>query len=567
MIIAKNIVLLLLMLLLVYWVAAQEPGRYDVVIHEIFADPTPSRGMPASEFIEIRNRTRSDWNLRNWGVTNGSTTGRVNTNYILRPDSTVTLCSSSSFPAFLGFGNALALSGFPTLDNDGDTLILLSPAGNVVHAVAWNKDWYRDDVKQEGGWTIEMMDVNRPCLGKENWGASKDPRGGTPGRKNSISSALPYSSHPALLYSYMPDSLSVELVFSEPIREAAAASIVIGAGLTAVTASLKPPLFDALIVKLSGTTKESETYNISVSGVSDCSGNITAMQTLKTGRFSIPNEKDVVINEILFNPPSGGHDYVELFNRSDKNIDVGKLLLANRDGNNRISSISPISSFPYPLFPSEYIALTTGESWIRKKYMLPNQAKILELVSLPTYPDEEGEVVLLNQRALQTDELNYEEKWHFELISEHEGISLERVSVNGPTQNAANWHSASTSSGYGTPGYRNSQSWPGQTNSGSIHLSTALISPDMDGRDDFVLINYEFPKPGNVATIMVYDSQGRAVRTVAKSSLCGRSGFFRWDGLSETGGAVPRGVYIILAEYFDIQGRTQRIKRTVGVHR
>jgi len=566
MIIVKNTVLLLLMLLLVFRVAAQEPGRYDVVIHEIFADPTPSRGMPASEFIEIRNRSSSDWNLRNWGFSNGSTTGKINSNIVLKPDSTLILCSSSSIQAFQVFGNAVAISSMPTLDNDGDTLILLSPSGKIVHAVAWNKTWYHNDVKQEGGWSLEMMDAGRPCLGKENWAASKDLKGGSPGRKNSIAATVNDTTKPTILYSYMADSSTIMIVFSEPIRDLSNTNaIMIDPTLAVAAASTKPPLFETIVIKLSGAAKEREIYSISVPGTSDCSGNISNVQTVKTGRFSVSAEKDIVINEIFFNPPTGGHDYVELYNRSNKNIDLGSLLLANRDGSNRITSITPISSFPNPLYSGEYIVLTTGEAWVRNTFLPPDHARFLELGSLPTFPDDQGEVIVLNQQALLTDELNYEERWHFELISQHEGISLERVSPDAPTQDPANWHSASSSSGYGTPGYRNSQSWPDQTSSGPFSLSTKLISPDMDGRDDFLLINYQFSKPGNVATVAAFDGQGRLVRTIARSSLCGTSGFFRWDGLTESGISAPSGVYIILAEYFDIFGKIKRMKSTVGI--
>jgi hypothetical protein len=566
--IGKKIVLLLLMLLLVYWLAAQEPGRYDVVIHEIFADPTPSRGMPASEFVEIRNRSGSNWNLRNWQFTNGSTLGRINSNYVLQPDSAVVLCSSSSVQAFLSFGNALALSNFPSLDNDGDTLILLSPSGTVVHALAWNKDWYRNDAKRDGGWSMEMMDITRPCLGKENWAASNDPRGGTPGKRNSVASVITDSSKAVLLYSYMSDSLSALMVFSEPIRDlTSTTAIQTDPSLQVVSASLKPPLYNVLAIKLNGLVRESEMYNLGISSISDCSGNISALQKAKTGRFSIPAENDLVINEILFNPQMGGHDYVELLNRSNKNFDLGRLMLANRDGNHRIASMTPVSLAPLPIYPGEYLTLTTNEGWVRAQFPLPRDARLLETASLPSFPDDEGEVILLNQQAMVVDELHYDEKWHFELIGIREGVSLERVSAFSPTQDKANWHSASTSSGYGTPGYRNSQSWPNNPDADPISLNTKLISPDMDGRDDFLLIRYQFPKPGYVATVLVFDGQGRTIRTIARGSLLGTNGFFRWDGLSESGEPVGKGVYIILTEYFDTLGKTHRIKRTVGVYR
>ncbi len=555
------------MLLLVFWVAAQEPGRYDVVIHEIFADPTPSRGMPASEFVEIRNISKNEWNLRNWTFSTGGTAGRINSSYVLKPDSIVILCGTSLVNTYAAYGNVLAVTSFPSLNNDGDTLNLMSPAGTVIHALAWDKRWYRNDLKQEGGWSLEMIDIKKPCMGNQNWDASKDPKGGTPGKKNSIQGVTADSVKPAILFSYMPDSLTVEILFTEPLDKIpAVSSIQLEPARTISGLKLKPPLYNGLQFTIAGPVNKEELFRITMNGTTDCSGNIAPSLTSRTGIFSEPLAGDLVINEILFNPPVGGSDYIELYNISRKNLDAGAIKLANRNGNNQISSLTSLSSFPYPVFPGEYLLLTTNPSWISNKYRPPDSIKILELPAMPSYPDDEGEVVLLNNTGLILDELNYDEKWHFELLSEREGVSLERIKARAITQDPGNWHSASTSSGYGTPGYRNSQTASAQTDQGLITLSSKIISPDMDGRDDFLLIRYAFPKPGNVASVVVYDANGRAVRDIARSSLCGSSGFFRWDGLNDSGGKLSSAVYIIIVEIFDIQGKTKRYKNTVGVY-
>ena len=37
-------------------------NRYDVVITEFLSDPTPVVGLPESEFIELKNRSGTDYN-------------------------------------------------------------------------------------------------------------------------------------------------------------------------------------------------------------------------------------------------------------------------------------------------------------------------------------------------------------------------------------------------------------------------------------------------------------------------------------------------------------------------
>ncbi|MEY3148152.1 MAG: hypothetical protein RL688_1371, partial [Actinomycetota bacterium] len=55
------------------------------------------------------------------------------------------------------------------------------------------------------------------------------------------------------------------------------------------------------------------------------------------------------------------------------------------------------------------------------------------------------------------DRVAYLNDWHFKLISDEEGVSLERIDHNAVSQDASNWHSAASSVNYGTPTYKNSQ--------------------------------------------------------------------------------------------------------------
>ena len=55
------------------------------------------------------------------------------------------------------------------------------------------------------------------------------------------------------------------------------------------------------------------------------------------------------------------------------------------------------------------------------------------------------------------DEVKYKDDWHFKLIDDAEGVSLERIDPDGTSQDETNWHSAASTAGYGTPTYKNSQ--------------------------------------------------------------------------------------------------------------
>jgi hypothetical protein len=107
-------------------------------------------------------------------------------NFTLQPDSFVIVCTGSAVAAMSAFGTTISVTGFPSLDNDGDQLFLKAANGKTIHAVNYTSGWYQNEVKKDGGWTLEMIDTKSPCAGSSNWKASISVTGGTAGKKNSI---------------------------------------------------------------------------------------------------------------------------------------------------------------------------------------------------------------------------------------------------------------------------------------------------------------------------------------------------------------------------------------------
>jgi hypothetical protein len=539
---------------------AQGPEPYAIIIHEILADPTPSRGLPNAEFIELRNRSGRDLDLRGIQLSNGSTTGRVSSTFLLKADSVVILCSSGSAAAFALYGRTLVLSPFPSLDNDGDTLVLLASSGSVVHAVAWEKSWYGNDVKQDGGWSLEMIDPELPCAGKMNWAASLAGTGGTPGKKNSVERTLTDTVAPWVSYAYMPDSVTLRIRFSEPLASTPRIDLV---GYLVPSVSLLPPLFNEASALLNRPMPKAAVVMAEVNGITDCRGN-KKTDSIRVGRSAVDARGKLVINEVLFDPPPGGADYVELYNRSDEVVDLGALFLANRNSSGNMSSLSRPSVSPYPLLPEGYVALSSDTGWL-KQYYQPGTIILMQM-PLPSFPDGEGNVIVTDLGGNVVDELVYSSKWHQALVSNPRGVALERLMWNKPTQDPQNWYSAASTVRFGTPGLRNSQS-PGKwgLEAKVMTLSSPLISPNLDGRDDVLMIRYALPGPGWMANITVFDTHGVKRKTIANNALCGSSGFFRWEGMAENNTALPTGNYIIFGEFFSLNGERLREKLVMGI--
>jgi hypothetical protein len=546
-------------------------SRYDVVIDELMTDPSPQIGLPNSEWIELKNTTALPIDLLGWRIGDGNGQSGPMPDFNLQPDSFVIVCSSSAAAAMSVFGTAVPVTNFPSLDNDGDQIFLTAANGITVHTVAYSGAWYQNELKKEGGWTLEMIDTKSPCAGISNWKASEDAQGGTPGRKNSIDAINEDQSAPKLKNAFALDSITIVAIFDEPVDSLLGATIgnyQIDGGLSVVKAITMAPLFNTTNLRLNGPLSLGAVYNLTVNNVADCKNNVIA--TENSSRVGLPVEpslSDIVINEILFNPKSNGFDYVEFYNVSSKIVDASRLYAANRNSSNVVSSIKQVSSTPFYIFPGDYLVITEDMRSLEMNYLVRKPGAVILLPALPSYPDDKGDILLLNGQGDIVDEVKYSDDWHFKLIDNPEGVSLERIDPSGSSQDAANWHSAASTAGYGTPTYKNSQYKQTQPIDASIGITPKIFSPDNDGHDDVATIQYKMTGPGYVANITIYDAQGRPVRYLVKNGILGSDGQWNWDGLDEKGNKLPVGTYIIYTEIFNLQAKKQQFKNTVVLAR
>ncbi|MBL0183704.1 MAG: lamin tail domain-containing protein [Chitinophagaceae bacterium] len=552
--------------------SAQVANRYDIVIDELMADPTPQTGLPNNEWIELRNTSLIAFNLSGWRIGDASSQSGPMPSYNLLPDSFVIVCTASAVAAMSAYGPTISVTSFPSLDNTGDLIYLRSPQNRIIHSVSYSDAWYQNELKKDGGWTLEMIDSKNPCSGFSNWKASADVKGGTPGKKNSVDAVNKDQAAPQLLRAFATDSINIILVFDEPLDSLKAAtganyniSEGIGTPQSAITVS---PGFDKVSLRLNTALSRNKIYTITVSAVSDCVNNaIGPKSKTRVGLSEVADSLSIAINELLFNPKPNGTDYVEIYNRSNKIINLEQIYIANRGTAGAVSNIKQLSVDNYLFFPQDFMVLTEDPEIVKRDFITLNMDALLTLASMPSYNDDEGDVIILNAQGNIIDEVKYDEKWHFKLIDNREGIALERIDYNTATQNPDNWHSAASSVGYGTPTYKNSQYRIDLQAQGEITVTPEIVSPDNDGMDDFATIDYLFPSPGYVANITIFDAAGRMVRSLQRNALCGIKGSYRWDGLGEKNQKLPAGIYIIYMEVFNLDGKKKQFKKAIVLAR
>ena len=307
----------------------------------------------------------------------------------LGPGQYAVVCGSTRSALFAGFGTVYALSNFPSLSNDGDQLVLRSRTGRTLFEVTYSSTWYKDNSKKDGGWSLEMVDPANPCAGLENWTASVDPRGGTPGKVNSVKATNPDRTPPTLLRALAVTPTLVRLFFSEKLDsvQAANASLYRFSPANAVAqVSPNSPDFRTLDVTLTTALQPNQTVTVTVQRYLDCVGNAAGPTTSAT--FALPAAvaaADVVINEILFNPRTGGVDFVELLNRSAKYLNVQGWQLGSEKADGSVDG-QPVSSTAYVLAPGQLLLLTTRPDIVQASYPTNDPNSFVAMKSFPSFP-------------------------------------------------------------------------------------------------------------------------------------------------------------------------------------
>lgn len=538
-------------------------AHHSVIIHEIMADPSPAVGLPSYEWIEIRNTSLVPVQLQNWRLADGSGLSGPLPFYWLAPDSLLIICSNTAVNTMRSYGNVVGVSSFPSLDNTGETLVLRNSIGQTIHAVPYETSWYGNSWKMEGGWTLEMINTQFPCWGKDNWKASVDNKGGSPGKPNTVrDTTWKDPSLPMAIHGYATDSNRLILVFNKTL-DSSIATRLLNYRFTDHNSTIKsiqavPPLFQKIILSTETSFQKDSILLVRIENIQDCIGvPLATTQTLRTGWASPPQKGEWILNEILFNPRSSGVDFVECYNNSSRIIDLSTILFTNRQSSGALNTPVLLSENPLLIFPREYKVFTEDAAALQREYLVQDAETVLRIKDLPSLPDTKGNLVMMDIHGNVLDELSYDEDWHFPLLESKEGVSLERLRAESPTQNKNNWHSAASTEGFATPGRKNSQQSEGAAGNAIYQVHPKIFSPDLDGSNDLCTIAYQVTRPGQVATVSILNEDGLLVKLLVPRATLANAGYWNWNGLDNRERVCPPGVYIVVIQEFGLDGKKQ----------
>jgi hypothetical protein len=540
-----------------------EPG---IVVNEIMYAPAS----PEPEWIELFNRGSEPANLKKWQVTDATASRHLlPATDIIVPAGGFLLLTKDSILLHDARGSLacpiINVSGFPSLNNSGDAIMLYDALGRLMDSLVYRPEWGGS----EGGRSLERRDADAPSTEQHIWGTCAAPVGATPGLPNSIVRHEFDLSISALFVLAGTVDTMVAIIRNAGKRPAGGYALLFYDDANFDSLAVPGELFgradpeglldpcDSLRVPFGLVLSPGLHHLIAVAEFpaderpEDNRAVCGAMRAWPPGTL--------LVNEIMADPLSGKSEYVELVNASDRTVDLKGWGIADLTGSAGEAVISAVSRL---IYPGEFLVLAADSSLIGQFPALaaidPRLIIVLHAGHLSLNNDGDA-VVIHDALHVTVDSVMYSASWHNPDLPDATGRSLERISKAVPSVDPRNWGSCVDPSG-GSPGLRNSISVGGVPKASKLSCAPNPFSPDGDGVDDVVIIHYNMPLQTSIINVKIYDIRGRLIRRLASNEPGGATGNLIWDGREGTGAIARIGIYVVLLEAINGSGARDSAK-------
>jgi len=309
-------------------------------------------------------------------------------------------------------------------------------------------------------------------------------------------------------------------------------------------------------ISIDDPTNDSTNWTTSLSVNHSTPGAENSIKNISGG-----TKDELVINEIMYNPGEGNSEFVEFYNNTSKNVNIGGWKITDENGNeNKLSNTSLI-------IPAKNYFILAADSSVNSNYKLKDKfISILNISSLGL--SNTGELILLKDfLGNDIDSVFYSSKWNNSNFTDTKNKSLERINPNINGNDKNNW-STSVSKVGATPGEQNSIFTEKLQTQSHLSISPNPFSPDNDGFEDFTIISYNLAQAIAQVKVKIYNSKGRLVRTLDNNLSSGSSGSIIFNGLDDEGNPLRMGIYIVYLEALNQNsGVTEALKAALVVAR
>ena len=529
----------------------------DIIFSEIMHKPKNGTAMPYAEWIEIYNTTDRIIDIEGCGLFSSSKAGSIGA-FSLKPHDYAILCSSTDAEKMKYFTENIAIvEGMPPLLNDGDMLQIKDKNNIQICYVEYTNDWYDNELQSDGGWSLEKKDVSSGINDSRNWGASCSINQATPGEINCLQASITDTIIPQITAVGIKNSRTIELYFNKAMNPEVCnieKLSLSGPGDDVISCSWISPKNIKLEITLTSDLDATRETTLEISDFVCANNMIMSDTTIRLGLPHTPNYMDVVINEIMPYVTEGQSKFIELYNNTPYFISTENLRICNKKGEEYLN----YKSLPIGLImPYGYSIISNNIDEINC-ILGKNDECIYQKITLPSFAGKSGNIVLTDEKGNVIDELTYSEKWHHGIISDNHNVSLERINTMGNTNDSLNWHSASSLYNYQSGGWQNSHHRNTdeviENSKNYFRLNSTTFTPNNDGVNDLLILNYSLPDNGFLATITLYTRDGYEIGVLADNILLNQSGEWIWHGNNPNGGLIDAGLYILQISAYNLNG-------------
>lgn len=432
-------------------VAEQLTSYNEIVINEIMYAPTGDE----PEWVELYNASNRTINLKNWRIgDNTATVVITSSDYSLIPKEYLVISKETSISTIHNITSKLLIRSLPSLSNSGDDIILRDLYARTIDSTKYAPAWGGSS----GGRSLERISASTSSLASTNWGTSLSKNKSTPGKVNSISqkdydlSILSVSGNKS--YVEPGSSLTLNITIKNLgrlraenfelrlYRDANFDSIGDDAELIPHNLPLQSLDPDQLVL-LSLTTQNlllgANQFIMQVNFVNDefTDNNISLFHINGVQLNEVRG--DLVINEIMYAPTSPEPEWIELFNKSSKTINLRKYQVADD------ASKVTITTKDFIIQPEEYVVVARDTNI----YTFYNNLGKVIIAPIPSLNNSGDRVSISDSLNRTIDSLFFRSSW-----GGSSGKSLERIAAEKSSTDSTNW--LTTRKERGTPGKINS---------------------------------------------------------------------------------------------------------------
>lgn len=544
----------------------------DIVISEVMSNPKNCPGYPEIEYIEIYNRSESPINLEGWTLRYGNSSYTMPYS-ILAPDNYTVLSHKKHADEWkeAGITNRIDMERFPVLANTGKQLYISDASCNLIAYTFYNDTRYNSNIKSGGGFSLERIDNSNINDTRKNWSATESPLGGTPGKENSIKGICSETEPASYLYYEMLSQDSIRMFFNSPLDVESATSAdnyITDNNMVNIKSITVDSIYLSSITLVTDIIPDDEnSFNISPQNILQADmSEVVFPEKIRIEMPHTPEPGEIVFNEILFDSDEETCEFVEIYNTTDKCLELGGLFFSVIAENGEYGKTSFLCTANRVMEPKSHMAFTSDTIKLLKRWKC--NIWNVALCSLPALRNDGGVIALLNGNAEEIDAAVFTPSIYPKTGRGSKGISSEKVNPAYASSNPANWLPATAQMQYGTPGKRNSQFKDNSltVEKGKFTLQEDFITPNQDGQNDYATINYSFDDGGYIVNIKVFSSNGREVAYPVKRETLASYGSIIWDGKDSEGNYLKPGIYILLIEAHNEKGDSVKQKIAIAVN-